>query len=396
MTPPSLAAAAASVDTAREERRVEGRRRRYALRASLWKLSSLKSVKGCGRNVLAASGGGDGVATLTRSSSTGQAGYSGVKLCQSVWSCPCCSARIRQDRSRDVETAGVTWLRQGHALYFLTLTMPHDAGDELAELLDCLLRAWEKVRHRKRWVELRELYGLRFIRAVEVTHTRRQDGGSGWHPHLHVLLFSRDELPDTPRRELLDWLESAWETAVTSFRRADGSRFRVPRRDGIGVNLQDVYGKGGNGTTALLRYLSKVQDSYGESWSVGAELVRGDLKTGRRALSRTPFELAELAAAGDPASLVLWHEYETATKGRKALQWSDGLRDLLDCPETPAADVPEVEAADTVVAVFTFDEWRKLCRRPSTLPRLLELAEREDFGRLFELVDELLEPDPPG
>jgi hypothetical protein len=389
--PHSVQLAAAAVDTSREERRLAGRRARYALRAKLWKLSNLPSVKGCARNVAGATAGGDGVATLVRNSETGQAGFAGLTLCQSVWACPCCSARIRADRARDVERAGVTWLRQDRALYFLTLTMPHDAGDALDELLEALIGAWRKLTNRKGWKDRRDRYGLRFIRAVEVTHTRQLDGGAGWHPHLHLLLFSDVELSTDARSDLLGYLESNWQTAVTSFVRADGTRFRVPRLDGIGVNLQDVYGKGGDGTTALLRYLSKVQDNFGESWSVGSELARGDLKTGRRALSRTPFELAALAGDGDPAALLLWHEYETATKGRKALFWSPGLRELLDCPETPAEDVPEVAGADVVVATIDAQDFRVLCHVPGLLVRLLELVECEDYGAVFDAIDGALE-----
>jgi hypothetical protein len=228
---------------------------------------------------------------------------------------------------------------------------------------------------------------------VEVTHTRRQDGGSGWHPHLHLLLFSGDQLSEDARADFLGWLEGAWGTAVTSFKRADGTRFRVPRLDGIGVNLQDVHGKGGDGSLALFRYLTKVQDGYGESWSVGSELARGDLKTGRRSLSRTPFDLAELAGQGDPAALLLWHEYEQATKGRKALQWSAGLADLLDCPETPAEDVPEVQDADVTVLALTPVEWRRLVRTPGVMCRLLDLAEAEDWPALHYIAEQATAPD---
>jgi hypothetical protein len=389
-----------------EARRLEGRRARYALRARLWKLSGLPSVKGCARNVAAPSAGGAGLATIGRSAD-GRAGWSGVTLCQSIWACPCCSARIRQDRAVDVERAGVAWLNQGRALYFLTLTMPHDAGDALAELLDCLLASWKKLQQRKRYRELRARHGLRFIRAVEITHTRRQDGGSGWHPHLHVLLFADELLSDLERADLLDWLESTWAELVTSFRRADGSRFRVPRRDGIGVNLRDVEGRSGSTMpAALFAYLSKVQDSYGDSWGVGAELARGDLKTGRKALSRTPFDLLELAAglavgddgqllAPDPAALRLWHEYELATKGRKALHWSDGLRQLLELPEAPAASVPEVPGELVTVLAVDAGTYRRLARRPLVLVELLELAEREWYAELHELVAATLEAVPP-
>lgn len=60
--------------------------------------------------------------------------------------------------------------------------------------------------------------------------------------------------------------------------------------------------------------------------SVGNEITRGDLKTGR-AGHRTPWQVLEdFRQAGDLADLQLWREYERATKGHQCVTWSKGLK----------------------------------------------------------------------
>ncbi len=374
-------------------------------------MSSITSVKGCGRNVLMPRTGGSGAVEL-RVGQDGRAGYSGVQLCSSLWACPCCSARIREERSQMIEQAGLQHLRNGGALYFLTLTMPHDGNDQLGDtkeqlldadgepvlrppaknaplnakwvpvrrtthkgLLTTVLDSWRYVQQSREYRECKIRHGLRFVRAVEITYNPPALGGGGWHPHMHVLLFTDGPLTVDERADLLGKIEGRWGQAVVK------AGYRLPAGDGIGVNLRDV--DASHNAAGLLAYLAKVQDNYGTSWGVGTEMARGDLKTGRRAASLTPFDLAAQAAAGNGWALQLWHEYETATRGRKAIHWSDDLLELLDAPADDA--VLEVDDQAVTVLVLTPENWRQVCRR-RWLSRLLDLAEQHDYEGLDVLV----------
>lgn len=313
-----------------------------------------------------------------------------------------------------IEQAGLAHLNAGGALYFLTLTMPHDVGDQLGDtkvplldaagapvlrppgkgagldakwrpvmrtthkgLLTTVLDGWRYVQQSRDYRDAKKRHGLRFVRAVEVTYTAQADGGAGWHPHMHVLLFTDQPLSADDRADLLGKIEARWGAAIVK------AGYRAPAAGGIGVNLRDV--DASYNAAGLLAYLAKVQDNYGTSWGVGSEMARGDLKSGRRALSVTPFDLAAQAAAGSPTALRLWHEYEAATRGRKAIHWSDDLEQLLDQP--PAEDAQVVEVADQAVTVLTLtaQDWRQVCRRRWT-SRLLDLAEAEDYEALDALV----------
>ncbi len=102
-------------------------------------------------------------------------------------------------------------------------------------------------------------------------------------------------------------------------------------------------------------YVAKVQER-----SVALEMTRGDLKRGRgdRFL---PFDLLASAGTGEALAVQLWHEYEDVTAGRKALQWSTGLRLRLGLgqerdDEEIAADDATTE--DSLLLLIPREEWR--------------------------------------
>jgi hypothetical protein len=378
---------------AADERRRAARRKRYALRAGLWRLSSLKGVKGCARNAVTG-----GHVTLVRGASG--AGYEGVQLCSNLWACPCCSARIRQSRAQDVERAALAHLNGGGHLLFLTLTMPHDHDDALADTLDAGLASWRDVQQSSAWRRpakhkkgpgLKVRLGLDgFIRATEVTYTALTDQGSGWHPHLHLLLFVDHEHTQDSLDAITGELHAAWSHQITRRGFRSPSTALAPNGGQVGVNLRPVEGvTGSSKASSLAAYLTKVQDGWGDSWSVGSEMLRGDLKSGRRALSVTPFDIAAQALGvyedadgirqpARPERVQLWHEYETATKSRKAIHWSDGLR---------ARYLTDDEVEDQAVPAFDAALWRQVCRRPLWPVHFLEYAEAGDFQAIEDCVE---------
>jgi hypothetical protein len=335
----------------------EGKLARIRLRTSLWRLSGLPSVQCCGRAVLAHQGY-VGVEVGDQG-----AGFTGLQTCGSVSSCPCCSANIREQRARTIEAAALAHLRAGGQLVFATLTLPHDTGDPLADLLGTCVDGWNAVQKSADWTALAAVCGiamasraggkvkrrLAFVRAVEITH-----GRSGWHPHLHVLLFVQD-LDGDREAQLREVLFENWRDYVVS------RGWREPAEEAF--DLQRVVGV--KNAEGLARYLSKIQDQYvpGErQWGVHREMARGDRKTGKRWHTRSPFQIAESAARGLGNDLVLWHEYEQATKGRRIIQPSQGLFAHLGAAELAAELVTDVRGETTTVAELVPEEWRIVVR----------------------------------
>ncbi|MFI8258910.1 replication protein [Streptomyces filamentosus] len=203
------------------------------------------------------------------------------------------------------------------------------------------------------------------VRASEVTRSR----DNGWHPHMNLLMFTGGILDGTPAKGIVtgyfeptdsaleeweDWLRALW---TRTLRAADpkfepslkcGKHGCKCKGRGHGVMVTVIRSAD---DVALIEYLTKVQDGKAVGDSVREDLdaaggaametVRADNKTGRGRNSMVPFQmlyrlwdleaegLNEDEAEGYGTALQLrdwWAEYEQAMSGRRAIEWTRGLR----------------------------------------------------------------------
>ncbi|GAA3538795.1 hypothetical protein GCM10022263_27920 [Nocardioides daeguensis] len=204
------------------------------------------------------------------------------------------------------------------------------------------------------------------VRASEVTRSLE----NGWHPHMNLLVFLGGTLDGTPANGLVkpdgyfapgddvleeweDWLRALWARTLRKMDPAfePSTDCDLPgckcRGKGHGVMVQIIRSAD---DAALIEYLTKVQDGKPPTDSIRTDLdaatgaaletVRADNKTGGRK-SITPFQILyrlwdlevqgtdpRLAEGyGTPEQLrAWWSEYEDAFAGRRAIEWTRGLR----------------------------------------------------------------------
>lgn len=295
--------------------------------------------------------------------------FSGLQTCGSVWACPVCQAKILNRRAEDASTAAATWHDQGNTVLMITLTMPHDAGMRLAPLFDTVANGFRSVISGRAWIKTRDRLAIvGTIRSVEVTH-----GPNGWHPHLHVLVFTRGRLNAEGIADLSGHVRAKWDRFITK------AGYRQPDRlHGVVIQVCQSAAEAG-------AYIAKTQDGKG----VGNEIARGDLKQGRNG-HRTPLEILEsFRWTGDVEDLALWNRYELATKGRQRITWSRGLRALL-LPDTPAEQTDEEVAAEDVggqvVALIDRETWRTVTRTPGLAGLILDTVEQGGTDALGVLM----------
>ncbi|WP_345554729.1 replication protein [Streptomyces lannensis] len=203
------------------------------------------------------------------------------------------------------------------------------------------------------------------VRASEVTRSL----ANGWHPHMNLLVFLGGTVDGTPANGLVtghfepgddaleaweDWLREFWTETLQKMDPAFEPSKECNERGckcggkGHGVMVQIVRSAD---DAALIEYLTKVQDGKPPADSVAADLdaaggaaletVRADHKTGRGRKSMTPFQILyrlwDLEVVGtDPKKAegygtaeqlrAWWAEYEDAFAGRRAIEWTRGLR----------------------------------------------------------------------
>ncbi|MFB7829454.1 hypothetical protein [Streptomyces hydrogenans] len=178
-----------------------------------------------------------------------------------------------------------------------------------------------------------------------------------WHPHIHAIVFvggrTTGERADTRLAKvfrpsddsLKEWMDH-WRAVWTGHLQRVNPKYRpsdecsIPdcKCDGKGHGVDFRALRTVRDAQTMGEYLAKTQDGKNPA----AELARGDLKEARRG-NMTPFQMlfrigdltggvAEDDAPGHGSlvwCLARWHEYERATRGRRAIEWTRYLRTVL-------------------------------------------------------------------
>jgi hypothetical protein len=397
---------------------------RGQLQQLLWKISTLPRVAGCRRRRLKV--GGDPTVRLQE----GRAHFTGLQLCGSISACACCGPQIRQARAEEInhglvelltvvrhwgERSGDVGKRNVKALccpiderdrastgtaLLLTLTMPHDFGEALRELLETIRGGHAAVTSGRAWMQDKETFRLvGYIRAHDAT-----DGQHGWHPHLHSVICIWGELTDVELTRLKRRLYVRWAHSIVGDREKLGAR--TEPKDGarrLPSYLHGIHLEKARSVEDVAKYAAAVAGDVdapepeksvmvGARSRVGLELTRNDLKTGLvtrkgEQISRTPWEILRAIAAAPVADedgvvnaqreldIQRWHEWEREMHGVQAIRWSAGLKAMLGVLEREDEEIVAEEIGGETVHEFTAEEWRAVCGTKGAPTIVLERAE---------------------
>jgi hypothetical protein len=287
---------------------------------------------GCGRRIVDSRG-------VVLKAAEGVTHWCGVMTCGLVWVCPVCSAKIRAHRMAEVRTVLTGALQAECSVGFLTLTFRHHGGQKLGDLLDAGEAAWKRLQRHRAWMRLRSEFGMRSIVAREVTHGFE----NGWHPHKHFALVM-DRMIGSGRAESIEG--EIWPAWLASLRAEGLDALRLP-----GAYLEMCTDAGG-----LAQYLLKVE-------GLAMELVLSDVRYGKLG-HRSPERIAlDMLETGDMSDRPLLVEHARATKGRRMLTWSRGLREeFLVEPELSDEEAAAADVGGVAVLHFDRGAWGRLLR----------------------------------
>ncbi len=388
----------------------ERRAIRWGARALLWQASTLRPVRQCGRVLRDDPGApSTGAGVKRRDLAKGAvAGYSGVTLCGSVWSCPRCSAVIAQRRAEEISRAVATCHRLGGRVYLMTTTVRHTRKDSLNDLFNALQKGWraglggvawsgrkERVRARKgrEWVEPAmlgdaERFGVAGrVRATEATVSLPGSGGHGWHVHFHALLFVTGNLGNGLREDLDSYLNGLFHTNSNWDRGGLGElafgeqvfgRYRRAvekagfRADPEGFDLREVHD---GGSEFVGSYLSKA--TYDVAARIGFEVASGaHTKDARTERNVTPFEI--LARCADDLQA---RRFGIRTPRRwEIIDLEDGTLSLVDL------DTGSVEAITSPGLWALWHEWERSSRGRHQIHWSLRVVGDSDRAELWNAV----------
>jgi hypothetical protein len=267
--------------------------------------------------------------------------FRGLVTCGSVWTCPVCSWKIATGRGHEVQSVIDQHLKTGGGVYLITATIPHDQGDDLKPLRTAVSNAWRKTISGRAWLRMKQRIGFEgFIRALEVTH-----GVNGWHPHLHLLFFTKKPLPSTEAAILRLFLFERWNRAIT----CAGYRPTTPEH---GLTIEHGHRAG--------HYVAKVASG------LVSEVTQSAGKSGRGG-SRTPLQILEAIGETDQqADRRLWREWLTGIYGARQLTYSRSIREKYlragSPTDTELAGDKNQDEADTLVLSLPAAVWDRLIR----------------------------------
>lgn len=378
-------------------------RKAYLRRSGLWdhkgpsgrwipnKITSRKRQRFCGR--IAAQGNANlevpAMPHVCHNKDEGYAFIRGLAHC-GYPTCPTCGRKLAHGRAEEIREAIENTLARGGGSYMIMLTLPHGPKDRLSDLLDSTWRAWGKVNQGRAWVEDQELFGVfGTIRSLEATY-----GNNGWHPHLHVLIFTEEKLDRVSREALSARIYHRWGRKIAA--------------QGHGEVRQELFKLIPVQTAeAIGRYLSKVtgDDHEGRTFEprkAGLEMARGDLKVGKKN-GLSPLQILDIALEmpDEPegvAAAELWRSWEKSVTGRQLIRWSgrgDGfLKRILNVADLTDEDILEAKEAATVTVPLTVAQWQVLRNNPHRIRLLLDYVVSDGVAVVDDVVDWIAEGDP--
>lgn len=317
---------------------------RWEARGFLWKESHLDRVRGCGRYSIQPDG------SVQVRDNGAAAGFAGLASCGSIHACPVCNSKINAVRRLELGVMIAAAESKGMGMAFGAKTIRHHAAQPLAALWPEQSKVWNAVTVDKTVRRLRqEMAFAGYARAAEVTI-----GLNGWHPHIHPFYFfsgpvTPQQLEDLHAAEISAWINKA-------------ERLGLDAPLSKAQNLHLVTGS--DAADQLSEYFTKAGQQIGDS--VAWEMTSTQTKTGRRwAKTVSPWVILAGARAGDADALDLWHEYEKASKGKRVLTYSRGLRRRFGLDvEASDEDIADAEIGTKDDTLFEIADWEPVRRCP--------------------------------
>lgn len=316
-----------------------------------------------------------------------------VKTCGSVWACPVCASKVAEVRRRELAHAMVQHTAAGGHAYLVTLTFPHYLGQALAELMEPFTKARQSFQNCKSWkAVMKRAEKVGVVNSLEVTY----GAGNGWHPHLHMLVFCQpgafaEGEPDDLGRltsPAIDHLRSEWVRLLEKKGLVDGSNRTWANQYGMDV-------RGGKGAA---EYIAKW--GHEEKWGMAAELTSSHAKLGKRDTwgardHYTPFQLLDMASAGDGHAMCAFREFVTEFDGKRMLTWSRGLKahfGIEDMDDDQAAEQEELALPDEhCIGEIQPEQLQTLTRHGRLGDFLAFVAEFGHLEQPQQLIDEWIE-----
>lgn len=227
---------------------------------------------------------------------TSKASITGIWRCKNGEVCPHCSEIVAAERATRHKRVANAVTGKGGRILTVVLTVAHDPGDKLADVMTALKKASTGARSGGTWT--RKIKRLLRVAGVLIDAHTRWSAEAGWHYHQHVTIACLSDNED----EIREGAKALIDRYVELIRRAGYDA--DAERQWVSIV------KSGAAETTPYNYPA---DHHRPHRSDGD--LQGALDEGT---SLSPLQIAELAAAGDEAMAERFREFAKAVRGTKS------------------------------------------------------------------------------
>lgn len=266
---------------------------------------------------------------------TKKAFYGNLMVCGCVWTCPVCAAKVTERKKHEILWAVKNW--KG-SIIPAAFTFSHIKAQKLETLITVFSNAWRSLKSGRWWISFQDRYQISGdISNIEATVSN----AFGWHPHKHVLFFSRLPAESIDTQKMQDELYERFSLLMAK------NVIYVSKIHGVRVE------------TALDSQTEAAKAAgYIAKWGLADELAKGPTKSGKSDDGIThysPFDLLDLADQDNEQAKAWFIEYAKAMKGKRQISWSRGLRKLLKLAEAEKTDLELAEEEITPGAELSIE-----------------------------------------
>ena len=293
----------------------------------------------------------------------GHAKIEGIAHDHNTWICPTCSLKIAVGRAGELRKLAYRAKKSGLELYHLTITMGHEEWEQLGPMLKemdyCRGRFWRNGTIRrimKKYFNGRRVSVLEIMRGMD-------DFSNGWHPHLHILLIGEKGIDI---ESIEKTMSDAWIECLESIGRKG--------REGIALKIKPC--------EDIEDYLTKIP----------CEIALGNVTKHGHGVHMSFFQMVNYAL-GFPMTREeiepLIVEYFLATRYRKQLEWSRGLKDEFGIREKSDDELAEETGLTLAVHAMTDNRnWKKMATHGNVAETRV-LLDKNDGAGLHRFLDGL-------
>jgi len=316
---------------------------------------------------------------ILKSKTNGKYFYGGLMNCGNGHTCPICSDKLAERKANEMREGFDLAKEKGLNIQLLTFTAPHYVTDKIEVLVDKMNAALREFWRNNVATRFKKRYGIvGNIRTLEVRY-----GDNGWHPHFHIIVFSKKPLPVT-KRTLVGRLQKnqdpEWDRILERWQgHCLNAGLKKPNL--FGMDLQN----GSQASEYINKYGSDdeiLETKTGKkiTWDMADEMTKGNKKNGR-SKSITPWEILSLIEEGETKEIrkfnwLLFLQYARAMHGKTMIKWSRNLRKdlgMANTKELTDAEIIQQEEDKAILQCLLLPyEW-KIIQARKQRPLLLDI-----------------------